>query len=218
MIIKMAEEYLPREELAQFSNPKVFVIFEDGRHYVKSSTEKYDVIIVNIGDPYTAQLNRFYTLEFYSEAKKIMNEGGVLSFGLGASESYVGDDLAYFLKSIYATLSKVFPDTKVIPGETAYFLASSKEGLLTYDYKLLMERARQRGIELKYVREYYLFSRMSDRLISYTETIVKDNGRIRINLDFKPASYYYKIISWTARFKDSLLARALKAVNEKVVW
>ncbi len=218
LIIKMAEEYLSFGYRAQFLSPKVSVIFEDGRRYVKTTAEKYDCIIVNIGDPYTAQLNRFYTLEFYQEIRNIMNDGGILSFGLGASESYIGRELADFLGSIYATLGKVFPDVKVIPGETAYFLASSDTGILTYDYNILMERAMDRALELKYVREYYLSSRMSPELISYTERIVKNTRKILINRDFKPSSYYYGIIAWATRFKDSLLAKTLKAVNEKVVW
>lgn len=218
LIIKMAEEYLSSEYRAQFLNPKVSVIFEDGRRYVKATAEKYDCIIVNIGDPYTAQLNRFYTLEFYQEIRNIMNDGGILSFGLGASESYIGRELADFLRSIYATLGKVFPEVKVIPGETAYFMASSNTGTLTYDYNILMQRARDRALELKYVREYYLSSRMSPELTSYTERIVKDNRKILINRDFKPSSYYYGTIAWATRFKDSSLARALKSVNEKVIW
>jgi len=218
LIIKMAEEYLPPEYRAQFLDPKVSVIFEDGRRYVKTTAKKYDCIIVNIGDPYTAQLNRYYTLEFYQEIRNIMNSGGILSFGLSASESYIGRELADFLRSIYATLEKVFPEVKVIPGETAYFMASPTTGILTYDYNILMQRARDRELELEYVREYYLSSRMSPELTSYTERIVKDNRKIMINRDFKPASYYYSIIAWAARFKDSSLVRILKSVNEKAIW
>lgn len=218
LIIKMAQEYLPPKYRAWFSDPKVSIIFEDGRRYVKRTAEKYDCIIINIGDPYTAQLNRFYTLEFYNEAANIMNDGGVLSFGLGASESYIGRELADFLSSIYATLGKAFPEVKVIPGETAYFLASTKKGVLTYDYKLLMARAKERGLELKYLRDYYLFSRMSPELISYTENAIKGSRKIMINRDFRPASYYYGITAWAARFKDSSLVKALKSVNEKLVW
>ncbi|MCX5677664.1 MAG: hypothetical protein NTY76_00950 [Candidatus Omnitrophica bacterium] len=218
LILKMAEEHLSAENRAQFLNPGVSVIFEDGRRYIKRTSEKYDCVIINLGDPYTAQMNRFYTLEFYNEVRNIMNDGGVLSFGLSASESYIGPELADFLRSIYATLEKVFPDIKVIPGETAYFLASPKKGVLTYDYNILMDRAKARGLKLKYVREYYLVSRMSNELISYTDKIVKDDRNIRINRDFRPSSYYYRITAWAARFKDSSLAKTLKTVNERVVW
>lgn len=218
LILKMAEEYLSADARAQFMDPRVSVIFEDGRRYVKRTGDRYDCVIINLGDPYTAQMNRFYTLEFYNEVRNIMNEGGVLSFGLSSSESYIGPELADFLRSIYATLGKVFPDIKVIPGETAYFLASPGKGLLTYDYNILMDRAKARGLKLKYVREYYLISRMSDELTSYTDRIVKDDRNIRINRDFRPSSYYYRITAWAARFKDSSVAKALKAVNERVVW
>ncbi|MFH1189776.1 MAG: hypothetical protein V1682_03720 [Candidatus Omnitrophota bacterium] len=218
LIIKMAEKHLPPEYRAQLLDPKVSVIFEDGRRYIKKTAKKYDCVIVSIGDPYTAQLNRYYTLEFFREAGNIMNEGGILSFGLSASESYIGRELADFLRSIYATLGMVFPDIKVIPGETAYFLASPEAGVLTYDHNILMERARRRSLKLKYVREYYLSSKMSKELTAYTEGVVKDTRKIQINRDFKPTSYYYAILSWAARFRDSSLVKALKAVNERAIW
>ncbi len=217
LIIKMAKEYAGGESRSQLSGPKVSIIFEDGRRYIKRTAEKYDVIIINIGDPYTAGLNRFYTLEFFKEAMKVMNQGGVISFGLSASESYIGEELADFLRSIYATLSRVFPDVKVIPGETAYFLASNSKDILTYDYKLLMQRAKSRALELVYVREYYLSSRMSPELITYTENVIRDSGKIRINRDFKPSAYYYGIIAWAKRFKDSSLVTALKSIDEKLI-
>ena len=217
LIITMSKKYITGGSRNELAGPKVNIIYEDGRRYIRTSKEKYDVVIINIGDPYTAQMNRFYTFEFYRLTRSIMNKGGVLSFGLGASESYVGDELANFLRSIFATLAEAFPDVKVIPGETAYFLASNKEGLLTYNYNVLMNRAKDRNIDLRYVREYYLTSRMSPELIAYTENIVKGGIDIRVNRDFNPAAYYYGVTAWAARFKDSLLSKVLKNVSEKKI-
>ncbi|MBU1084593.1 MAG: hypothetical protein KKG84_05810, partial [Candidatus Omnitrophica bacterium] len=44
---------------------RVSVINTDGRAFVKRTDEKYDCVIVNLGDPYTAQINRFYTADFF---------------------------------------------------------------------------------------------------------------------------------------------------------
>ena len=40
---------------------------------------KYDVVIIDLPDPSTAQINRFYTIEFFNELKKILNKGWVVS-------------------------------------------------------------------------------------------------------------------------------------------
>jgi len=218
LIVKMARRYLPESYCAALEDSRVSTKFEDGRLFIKTTPRTYDVIIVSLGDPYTAQLNRFYTAEFFNEAKRVLKKGGVLSFGLSSSESYMSGELRDFLRSIYATLQASFKDIKIIPGETAYFLATDEEGLLTYDYSILMDRAKGRRLDLKYVREYYLFSRLSPQKISYTENAVKDTGRININRDFKPVSYYYDIIFWSTRFKNSAFSKVLKNATAPAIW
>jgi spermidine synthase len=175
-------------------------------------------VIVNIGDPYTAQLDRFYTEEFFKEARRILKRGGVLSFALSSSENYINDELRRFLKTVHATLKKVFPDVKVIPGNTAYFLASDGTVPLTYDYRVLMERAGARSLDVKYVREYYLFSKLSPERTAYLEGVLTSGAHGEINRDFRPLGYYYYTLFWMSHFKDSVLKKMLKAVTEKKIW
>ena len=217
-IITTAEDIFPEAYTKSFTNRKVTIHNADGRYFIKTTDKKYDCIIVHLGDPYTAQLDRFYTREFLREAGRILKSGGVISFYLTASESYLNSDSANFLRCIYLTLKDSFPDVIVIPGETAYFLASNIKGTLTYDYNLLMRRAWERNLDLKYVREYYLFARMNAEKISYFENVLKDSKNISINYDFRPSAYYYGIISWSSRFRDSIFTKMLKSVNEKKIW
>ena len=219
LVIKMAEEYLPAGEFEPLKDIRVSVKNVDGRLFIKMTDKKYDCVIIHLGDPYTAQLNRYYTVEFFREVKKILKKGGVISFGLTSSESYINKELGDFLRSIYLTLTKVFEDVKIIPGETAYFLASSGKGVLTYDYNILTERVKERGLDLDYVREYYLFSKLSSEKVSYIEDSVTNVKRaVKINYDFRPISYYYDIIFWSIRFRDSLFSELLKAMTETRVW
>lgn len=217
-IIKTAEDIFPEEYTESLKNKKVKIHNTDGRYFVKTTDKKYDCIIIHLGDPYTAQLNRFYTREFFAETGRVLKRGGVVSFYLTASESYLGIDNANFLRCVYSTLRDSFPEVITIPGETAYFLASNIKGTLTYDYNLLMRRAKGRILDLKYVREYYLFSRMNAEKISYFENVLKGGKNISINYDFRPAAYYYGIISWSSRFRDSVFTKMLKSVNEKRIW
>ncbi|MCM8761555.1 MAG: hypothetical protein NC933_05445, partial [Candidatus Omnitrophica bacterium] len=220
LIVKLAQQHLPVEYKKALDDERVSTIFMDARYYIKTtSAARYDVIIVNLGAPSTAQINRFYTLEFFKEAKAVMKKGGLLSLGLSSSESYIGRELAEFLGSIYATLKSVFGEVKVLPGETSYFLASDDNSSLTYDFNILMQRAKLRNLDLKYVREYYLFSRLSPQNISYTDNTIKSASLgSRINSDFYPISYYYDILFWTTRFKGSLFSAFLKAITAKFIW
>ena len=226
VIIDLAAQYLPIEEYAPLRNAKVSIFNLDGRFFIKNVPKKYDCVIMHLGDPYTAQVNRYYTLEFFREVKKVLKAGGIFSFALSASESYISPDQAEYLRSIYTGLKEVFKDTLVIPGDTAYFLSSDQEGLLTYDYKVLMERAKERNVELKYVREYYLFSKLSPQLVAYTlgallkpgevNPQVKDFGvGVKINRDFHPVAYYYNMIFWSARSGESYFKEILKAASSE---
>ena len=218
MIVKMSEELLPPQYSAILKNPAVSVINLDGRYFLKQKGKKYDCIIMHLGGPYTAQVNRFYTYEFFREAANRLKKDGVFSFYLNSSESYINEDTANFLRSVYATLKTAFPEIKVLPGESACFLASNSRGLLTYDYNLLMQRAKERNLDLKYIREYYLFSRLSPEKISYIEDVLSKDSQIKVNYDFRPSAYYYGIISWASRFRGSLFSKALKATDEKAAW
>lgn len=216
LIIEMARSHLPTDYYQALDDRRVAVMNLDGRLYINRTDKKYDCIIINLGNPYTAQLNRFYTLEFFQKAKSIMRKGGVISFSVASSENYISGSLADLLKSLYATLKKVFADVKVLPGNTAFFLASDTEGALTADYDILMARARHRGLALKYVCEYYLFSKLSKERLAYVKNIVK-GGRM-INYDLRPISFYFDMVFWASRFRDSAFEKILKTVNEKMLW
>lgn len=218
LIVKMAEEYLPKRCLGFIDDWRVSLINADGRYFIKNTKAKYDCVIVHLGDPQSALMNRFYTVEFFKEVKRVLNAGGIVSFAVTSSEDYMNKELRNFLRSIYATLNKVFSSVKVIPGNTAYFLASDAGDTMTYDYNILMQRARARELNLKYVREYYLFSRLSAQRISCINDILKAGDKIRINYDFRPVAYYYDLVFWASQFRDTIFRWLLGAMTEMKLW
>ncbi|MCK9572680.1 MAG: hypothetical protein M0Q96_05355, partial [Candidatus Omnitrophica bacterium] len=217
-IIKALENYLPENKTIFLKDRKIRIENVDGRFFIKRQPKKYDCLILHLGDPYTAQLNRYYTVEFFEEVKSILKDGGVLSFGLTSSESYLNIELKKFLQSIYASLKTVFIDVKVIPGETAYFLACDKPGVLTYDYNLLLKRAKARGLDLKYVRDYYLFDKFSARNISYMQDALEPRELVLKNYDFRPVSYYYGMIFWVSRSQEAFLNKIFNFMKPSVIW
>ena len=212
-IIRASEKYLPENKSIFLKDPRVEIKNVDGRSFIKRKHGKYDCLILNLGDPYTSQLNRYYTVEFFRDVKSVLNESGVFSFALTSSESYMNSQLKSFLQSIYASLKSVFADVLVIPGDTAYFLACDKPGVLTYDYNILLERAKARHLDLKYVRDYYLFSKLSPQNVHFTESSLKPLKPAQKNYDFSPASYYYGMIFWASRFQGALLNKVFSLVN-----
>ena len=218
LIINMSKEYLPAEYTEALKDRRISINNTDGRLFIKRAKETYDCIIIHVGDPNTAELNRYYTLEFFKEARRVLKDDGVMAFSITCSENYINSAEQLFLTTIYHTYNKVFSDIKVIPGDTAYFIASPKKGFLTYDYRVLMERAKERGLDLKYVREYYLFSKLSKKRVLQTEGTIIGHGHAEFNHDFRPISYYYNMIFWATYFRDSFFIKILKSANEDAIW
>ena len=85
------------------------------------------MVIVDVPDPSTSQLNRFYTREFFAEVHRVLTPGGVLSFSLGAYEDYLSPELARLIGVAHRTLRQVFAHVLMLPGRRIFFLASDGE-------------------------------------------------------------------------------------------
>ncbi|MDL1959974.1 MAG: hypothetical protein LWX01_11670 [Deltaproteobacteria bacterium] len=96
----------------------------DGRLFVKQASIKYNAVIIDLPDPENAQLNRFYSQEFFHEAKSILTDHGVLAFTLVGAENYLEEKGLAVNRSVYAALKTTFKHILVFPGITHYYLAS----------------------------------------------------------------------------------------------
>ena len=202
-VLELAEQYFPGEWGTLGTDPRVHVHNMDGRLFLGTTDSKFDVIIVNLPDPETAQLNRFYTREFFREAASKLTPTGVFSFQLKGSEDYISPDLAEFLRCINKTLREVFPEVTTIPGDTVHFFAASRAGRLTNDAKELMARMRARGIHAQYVGENYLPYRMMPDRMAELETQIRPETETRTNRDFAPIAYYFDVALWSTKFNSA---------------
>jgi len=179
-IIRLSLKYLPQQEVNTLKDSRVQIYFQDGRAYLKKTPATYDAIILNLPDPSTAQINRFYTMEFFSLVKKKLSHGGIFSFRVSSAENYISDDLQNFLASLYFTLKNVFPEIEIVPGNSNIFLASSSP--ISLDHHELAQKIDHFNLENTYVSSHSLFSRLSpSRLSSLKEKV--NQGKKSINLD-----------------------------------
>ena len=214
LIIELARKFLSDHEL---DDKRLNIINTDGRLFAKNASDAYDVVIISVPDPYTAQLNRFYTKEFFKEAKKAMRINGVLSIGVTSSENYISPELGNFLSSIDKTLKNVFADVAYIPGDTAYFMAASKKNILTVDHGEIASKIVSRNISTGFVSADYLFSKLSKERIDYMRLALDRDATIGTNHDFRPISYYYDMVLWSTYFR-SWLGKVPGFINPKIIW
>ena len=199
-VLDLAQEFFPAEWAPLRTDPRVHVHNTDGRLFLKTTDLKFDVVIINLPDPQTAQLNRFYTLEFFQEIARKLTPMGVFSFQLKGAEDYISPELADFLRCIHKTLQGVFPEVMAVPGDPVHFFASTRVGSLTVDSGELVARLRARHIRTSYLREYYLpYRMMPDRMLDL-ESQLRAQPDTRVNHDFAPVAYYFDVALWSTRF------------------
>jgi len=200
-LIAMARQFFPLQSAPLVSDPRVHVHYADGRFFLKTSAGTFDVIILNVPDPQTAQLNRFYTAEFFRSARDHLAAGGLLALQLRSSEDYISPDLAEFLRCIQRTLQEVFPYIVAIPGETIHFFAATEPDVLTDNPQTLMARLQERNLKTQYVREYFIpFRMMPDRMEQVREQL-RPLAATPVNRDFAPIAYYFDVVLWSTQFK-----------------
>jgi spermidine synthase len=210
-VFDLAAEYFPAEWTAIRSDPRVRLRNMDGRQFLKTTHETFDVIILNLPDPETAQLNRFYTEEFFREVAARLTPDGVFSFQLRGAENYISPELADFLRCVRKTLSEVFPEVTAIPGEKVHFFAARRAGLLARSSQELVARLEARHLHTSYVREYYIPFRMMPDRMHDLEARTEPQAGTQVNHDFVPVAYYFDTVLWSGRF-DLTFRRFLRAL------
>jgi spermidine synthase len=200
-LIGMARQFFPAQCAPFNSDSRVHLHYADGRAYLRATADNFDVILLNVPDPQTAQLNRFYTAEFFRSAREHLAPGGLLAFELRSSEETISPELADFLRCVRHTLEEVFPHVVAIPGETIHFFAATQPGVLTDDPQTLVARLHERNLQTQYVREYFIPYRMMPDRMAQVQEQLRPLASTPVNRDFAPVAYYFNVVLWSAQFK-----------------
>jgi len=77
-IVRACKELLPEWHRGAFDDPRLQVVIDDAEHYLRSSSERFDVIVADLVDPQAGgPAWRLYTKESYELIKSRLNPGGV---------------------------------------------------------------------------------------------------------------------------------------------
>jgi spermidine synthase len=169
----------------------------DGRAYLASSEKRYDAIIVNLPEPDTFQINRFYTDRFFELARARLTRDGVLSFSMQGFENYLAEPQRQKLSSLYNTVSVYFQHVLLLPGQKVFFLCRNRP--MTTDIPAALAR---KAITTQYISGFYYgnltperIGRLNQRLDPSTPT----------NLDNSPYLIRVMFSQWFAKYQTSPL-------------
>lgn len=210
-LLQMAEQHLAPQTTRGLSDPRVHIHAVDARLFLDATHDTFDEIILSTATPDNAQLNRFYTAEFFGLVRRRLANGGVFALSLHSSEEVLSDNLGYFLRCIHKTMQLQFPYIAAIPGDTLHLFGALQPGIVTEDPQILADRLRRRHIDTQYVREYSLpFRMMPDRLAQIRDTL-RSRTQTPVNSDAHPVAYYFSTVLWCAQF-NTAYARMLESL------
>ena len=214
-LIRLARFYLPADLERVFSDPRVRVTVADGRFFLKrrAATEPlYDVIIVNLPNPSTALINRYFTKEFFAEALSQLKPDGLLSTKLAFSPDYVSRELEDLGASVFRSLQSVFPHVTILPEYEILFIASRHRPAL------LKERLVQRGVETRFVTDPYISYRLGTDRIPQVFRAFQENATAQVNRDGKPIACFYSLVYWISSFHPHLARIAAGTSRVSAGW
>jgi spermidine synthase len=107
--------YFAKENHNVMHDPRTQVVFDDARHFVLTSREKFDIITSDPIHPWVKGSATLYTREYFELCKRRLNPGGVIAQWVPLYESD-----AETVKSEIATFFDVFPDGIVWSNDTAF--------------------------------------------------------------------------------------------------
>lgn len=203
-LIRFAKRHLPPETDLYLTTPLLHVIHQDIGAFLRSGTSRFDIILMSMGDPVNAGQNRFYTEEFFTGIKKRLSSDGVFSFAVSGGQDMLGAVQLRYLRSVYRTLTGVFPEISLYPGDSFRFLATNGAGRLVRSPDGLMRRIHDRNLSLRYVRPDTLEDRMNPLRLDYFQSLLEAESSIRPNRDFSPTCYREALILWSAQWHPLL--------------
>jgi spermidine synthase len=108
LIPKIVSKYFSEANYSVAENRKVSIVYDDARHYVLTTREKFDVITSDPIHPWVKGSAALYTKEYFEHVKAHLNPGGVVTQWVPLYESTPD-----VVRSELATFFSVFPNGTV---------------------------------------------------------------------------------------------------------
>ncbi len=171
------------------------VINEDGRAYLMKTRKKYDAIIVNLPEPDTFQINRFYTNRFFELAKARLAPHGVFSFSMDGYDNYLAEPQRQKLSSLFNTVSDHFKEVLLLPGQKIIFICSDSK--INRDIPSLL---LSKGIATDYISHYFYGNVTTFRTDQLNRLM---DLKTEKNYDHSPRLMRLMFTQWFAKFSTS---------------
>ncbi len=221
-LIDLAKKYAAPVRREALNDPRVNIVFADGRFFLRRQAADgpaaaYDVVIVNLPNPGTALINRFYTREFFRDVRRHLAPGGILAVRLAFSPDYLGPELGNLGASIYRTLRAEFATVAILPEYEIIYLATAAKvpPPVAADW---IARYAARGLQTDFVIPPAIEQRLATDRIGQVQAAFDANAGAQINRDDRPIACQYDFVYWLRSFHPRAAAFAGRLGGMRWPW
>jgi spermidine synthase len=205
-LLDLILNHLPASAIRILRDPRLRMTVLDGRRFVMEAARaesnpenRFDLIYLHQPDAWTAQLNRYYTREFFVDLKTILTRGGVVAMRLTSAENYASEITNPYTATIYHTLKSVFPVIAVSPGPINFFSASSLPASISTSPLVLAERYK-RLVKPPADLEMLFGSLYPEEKTRFIKKALDQYPVRALNRDQRPIAYFLcgRLLGWTS--------------------
>lgn len=210
--IRFIKDFLFGEYKQLFTDKRLNIITSDGRYYINTAKKKYGLVVINEADPANANINRYYTVEFYRRVRRCLKADGILIAFASSSINYFSEEGYEYTTSVYHTLKEVFKEVFVTPGERAIFIATDVEGVATLDADILGKRYEQKYIHSRYFSKYHFKYLLEHNRVMFVKKVMEESKLFNLNTDSNPSTFFLNLVLWE-KYSSPRFSYLLKLVR-----
>jgi len=201
-LISLSKKYLSPTLIQALEDPRVKIIFQDIRYFLKKTQEKFDIVILNLPDPSSLLINRLYTKEFFEQIKNSLNQQGLISTYISSSPNYLSKESINFNASIYHALNQTFNQVLVLPLDINFFFASNQN--LIIQSEKIIERFQERKITTNFITPQWLNYHLTNDRVAQINNLLPQN-KTHANTDFYASAYLTNSLFWLKQFQPKIV-------------
>jgi spermidine synthase len=153
--------FFNRQDYDVFHNPRTHIVYDDARHFLLTTNEKYDIIASDPLDVFVKGTAALYSQEYFEEVKRHLNPGGYFSLYVPlyeTDERTIRSELETFFQAfpngtVWANTRDGFGYDMVFMGQAAPLrvnLTEVQQRLDRPDYAPVAESLRDIGVNSAY--------------------------------------------------------------------
>jgi spermidine synthase len=224
LIPKSVARYFSRENEHVLEDPRTRVVYDDARHYVLTTRDKFDIITSDPIHPWVKGAATLYTREYFEQCRRHLNPGGLMTQWVPLYESNLA-----VVRSEIATFFSVFPEGTIWAnnddegegydavllgpaGPATIDLDRAHQRLIREDYKAVRDSLKSIGCpsELALLATYAGQAKDLAPWLQKAEINLDRNLRLQylagLGLNFYEQRLIYADIELYRRFPDELFA------------